>query len=878
MTDLRPLIHNRQEYGVINADGNSHLVLGNVYQQQAALTKEQKCCQTFKTSSYEDFKDRNPSRVPGTCQWVLNHPQFREWRSSLQSTLLWISADPGCGKSVLSKALVDDDLCGDGSSTVCYFFFKDNEEQDNLATALCALLHQLFSRQPHLLRHAIPAWERNGIKLRDEVQEMWRILKASASDPEAGSVICVMDALDECKDMDRRILIQLLCDLQQNTLKRCLRGGLKVLVTSRPYDSVQRWFEQATSKWPNIRLRGEDENDQIHQEINLVIGQRVQELTREFFLPSSVCEKIHKKLLNMQNRTYLWLHLAIEEVRATCRDSIYPDDIEVVSLPTSVEDAYERILCKIEHRQRNFARQVLLIIVAARRPLTIQDMAFALSAARASERKESFLNQIEPARLERLIPEQCGLFVFINHSQLFLIHQTAKEFLVAQGSDSKLTPSLWKSCLEESRTEYEMANICVTYLHLCHTGQFRKTECIAMGYEAIQINEVLEDFDGFWGYCATYWTSHLRDDFIRKDGHLLHKVLSLLTTNTDLFLRWFPFLWRMIEPSWPMPQLNDQHVIAIAGYVFALPKNLEDNDDLVALNSRDSMSNTVLQWAAKCGHKQMVQLLIDWGADVNAEKGWYGTALQAASEGGHDQTVQLLLNRGAKINADALRVASQEGHEQVVQILLDRGADVNGVACGIWTALGAASQWGHDQIVKMLLDRGADLSRPEDNKLALYTASEWGHLQIVQLLLNQGANVDTQGGWYGSALRVASWSGHEQIVQLLLDRGADVSNQEKNPEYGNALYLASAGGHKQIAQLLLDRGAEINASSGDYGSALQVAAANGREQMVQLLLDRGANVNASEGEYGNALQIASARGREQIVQLLLDRGAEINAL
>ena len=124
------------------------------------------------------------------------------YRSSTSTA--WLSTDPGCGKSVLSKAFVDDILPSDNLKTVCYFCFKDNEEQDNLATALCALLHQLFSSQPHLIRHAIPACEKNGTKLRNETKEMWRILRSAAMDCETRPIVCILDALDECKDADRQ--------------------------------------------------------------------------------------------------------------------------------------------------------------------------------------------------------------------------------------------------------------------------------------------------------------------------------------------------------------------------------------------------------------------------------------------------------------------------------------------------------------------------------------------------------------------------------------------------------------------------------------------------------------------------------------------------
>ncbi|KAG9580758.1 purine and uridine phosphorylase, partial [Aureobasidium melanogenum] len=173
------------------------------------LNKEHRSChQILKISTNEQFKNINPDRVDQTCQWALSHPLYRRWRDSAADDLLWISADPGCGKSVLSKSLVDEELRSDvDDSTVCYFFFKDNDEQNSLATGLCALLHQLFQRQPYLLQHAVLAWNKDGSKLQQETDELWRILLAATSDAAARNTTCVLDALDECRDRDRGDLI-----------------------------------------------------------------------------------------------------------------------------------------------------------------------------------------------------------------------------------------------------------------------------------------------------------------------------------------------------------------------------------------------------------------------------------------------------------------------------------------------------------------------------------------------------------------------------------------------------------------------------------------------------------------------------------------------
>lgn len=155
--------------------------------------------------------------MPGTCEWVLHHPKYRAWAESSRDGLLWISADPGCGKSVLAKSLIDMELKSTETHTVCYFFFKDNEKQGSLTTALCAILHQLFSRQRHLIRHAIPAWGSDGIKLSGETSELWRIWLAAARDPEANNVTCVLDALDECDNTERTKLISLLTEFYRES-------------------------------------------------------------------------------------------------------------------------------------------------------------------------------------------------------------------------------------------------------------------------------------------------------------------------------------------------------------------------------------------------------------------------------------------------------------------------------------------------------------------------------------------------------------------------------------------------------------------------------------------------------------------------------------
>lgn len=513
----RPYIQNNYEQ--ICASGSSQVQVGDVYHvsQHSAWTREQICHQMFKTSSYEQHKDRNPLRVNGTCQWVLNNPYFKSWRQGTHNSLLWVSADPGCGKSVLSRSLIDRDLQKSEPTSVCYFFFKDNQEQDNLATALCALLHQLFAQQPGLIVHAIPSWETNGEKkLLEETLELWRIFQRSVADAAAAPVICVLDALDECQDDDRRQLIGLLCELQEKRPQDNYTNGLRVLVTSRPYDNVQRWFQPIMKQWPRIRLRGEDENGQINREINLVLNKQVEELASELSLSNSTRRHLQDQLLNMRHRTYLWLHLAIDEIRQKYANSLYHDEVAISSLPSSVEEAYERILQKINGEQASNARQILIIIIGARRALTIEEMAQALGAEKAHRQDSVMVVPIDTQHLEKQIRHWCGLFVFIQQSRLFLIHQTAKEFLLSTNSAPTPHSSIWRSSLTTTLVERQMTSICTTYL--CkprqilqrHQNDHIHSEC---DY-SYSLNHSLNHnmyIDSFWKYCAIYWVSHSQD-------------------------------------------------------------------------------------------------------------------------------------------------------------------------------------------------------------------------------------------------------------------------------------------------------------------------------------------------------------------------------
>jgi ankyrin repeat protein len=724
---------------------------------ERALTEDQhRCHQAFKTSMYEEHKNNNPHRIPGTCEWAMKSPEYLRWWKAPNNDLLWISADPGCGKSVLAKSLIDEDFkTSDPSTSVVYFFFKDNDEQNNLAAALCAILHQLFSLKSQLLRHALPFWEKNYEKIQHEVEDLWRIFLTATSDPTSGKIICVFDALDECQSQDQKRLIQKLQDFCAQSHSSGKENWLKFLTTSRPYDDIQDSFRSLTKYFPHIHLCGEEENDQIHEEINLVVKVKVAKLGERLNLHTQKQRQLERELLHMGHRTYLWLYLAIDHIETALKDSFWPDQEPIPLIPKDVNDAYEKILTRVTPKQEVTVKKILQIVVGARRPLSVREMAMALGVA-LRHAKTADEASASHRGLEEKIRRLCGLFVFIKDTKIYLIHQTAREFLVTKVNRS----TSFKWYLEPSETEVEMTRICVGYL-------------LMDGLVGGSKQDLLD-------YTAENWSDHFRCVKSKEYG-LDHAAYELYHLDTKLFDLWFPIFWKAAMPHRSRPNLNALHLAAFNGHGDVVSHLIRNKK--YAIDQTDNMKMNALHWACIRGHSSIVQQLLDNGADINAQDGILMNALDIASQEGHLKIVQLLLDNRADIKdqdgdlKNALHIASHEGHLDIVQLLLENGADINAQDGNIMNALHIASQKGHPDIVQLLLDNGADINAQQKYcGNALHIASYEGRLDTVQVLLDNGADIDADGGEHGNALQNASHKGRLDIVQLLLKNGADVDS------------------------------------------------------------------------------------------------------
>lgn len=131
-------------------------------------------------------------------------------------------------------------------------------------------------------------------------------------------------------------------------------------------------------------------------------------------------------------------------------------------------------------------------------------------------------------------------------------------------------------------------------------------------------------------------------------------------------------------------------------------------------------------------------------------------------------------------NERVLRAASNAGHLNIVRMMLDLGADVNARP---WPyirqgAVDLAAAQGHHKVLRLLLARGAEQWEINGGKTPLCEAVQRGFTQATQILIDYGADLNAG---YPAPLNVAAKHGHAHIVQLLIDKGTDLGLENNSP-------------------------------------------------------------------------------------------------
>ena len=742
---------------------------------------------------YRDQIERTPTRQPGTCNWFLNNPLFQTWRKDAHSRLLWVSANPGCGKSVLSKCLVEERLAtlNPQSTTICYFFFKDvSPDSRSITRALSAILHQMFTKIPGLVEHAISAFDENGDELSSMFSTMWEILENAAADARAGEIVCVLDALDECEEAQQITLIEKLKTFYSEAEdSRVRKQKLRFLLTSRPYRKIRTQFHSLVRRFPTIHLSGDDESDLIKEEIDLVIHSEVSAIASERCFDSETEEFLLEQLLNIENRTYLWLHLILDQIRnsdnAGNKKAILK---EIQTIPQSVSKAYEAILGK--SKDKKLASKLLHIIVGAKTALTLQELNLAMSIDNDSRCYQDL--ELEGATaFELRIKNMCGLFVYTDQSKVFLIHQTAKEFLEWNQEVSEPPTGMWEHSLKPEESNSLLAGICIRLLMF---DDF-ETDPLSDGrlddhVTTVQYEQYCETHV-FLKYAAEFWTEHLKSSPVEQQDAFLKRTADLCNVQSRRCLIWFR-VKRFAKNYTQISGFTDLILASELGLA-ALVKNVLSKG--IDVNATDDAGATALNRAVGHSNEDVVRILLDNGADIEAGDDWDEPWREDIDKNGSIREVKNFMGR-------PLMLATLDEDFGMMRILLAAGANLEARRRSAHdtkvsiTALHAAILYGDDELtMRILLDHGADVNARSGQLEAQDKGvgnERFIRRRIFEMKGFQG------GGVQATALQMAVWNDDAAKVRLLLDYGADPEKEvffdEEEQEIESSSYHIDAVG------------------------------------------------------------------------------------
>jgi ankyrin repeat protein/ketosteroid isomerase-like protein len=274
--------------------------------------------------------------------------------------------------------------------------------------------------------------------------------------------------------------------------------------------------------------------------------------------------------------------------------------------------------------------------------------------------------------------------------------------------------------------------------------------------------------------------------------------------------------------------------------------------------ARDGQGLTLLHYAAYGRSPDLVNFLIDRGANAGAKNTQGQTPLHVAAMNDGAEVAGALLKRGAGLEArddygrTALVLCARErGQLATVRVLVEAGADVNAADKFGSNALELAAWRGKGEVVDYLLDKGAGLPKPGEKwDLLLHMAASQGLENLFKRLAGEVQDLKAAAGM--GLLRDAAEGGSAVIVGLLLEKGFDPAEPDR---FGwTPLHYAARDGRVDAARALVGNNAPLDARTIMGQTAFNIAQERKMEAVAAFLADKGADKSDTrfpvlEGDY-----------------------------
>ncbi|KAK2732411.1 hypothetical protein FQN57_002913 [Myotisia sp. PD_48] len=751
-------------------------------------------------------------RIDGTGLWFLETQIYQNWRSSPESTIMWLHGIPGAGKSKLVTRVVDNVSEELEERGLAYFYCDKSDTSRRLfENILRSFVKQLSLSENESLHQALidiyNTKKRKGFasaKLSvDECKQILRGLLLSYEE-----TVLILDGLDECYDDSRAYLLEYFESLVEtstsgliHTTKGCqvvsdaskvATRRLKILIASRNNGDIQDYLQ----KWPNFSLEEANSKDDIAAFVKEKISQCS---NRRYPISLALQAEISDVLLEKSNGMFQWARLQIEQVLALKTERAIRNRLG--RLPVGLKAAYDEIYSNIhnaEPTEKQVAIRALQFVMCASQPPNAKVLA--VFACRDPEDEG-----------DHLLP--CpGINFILDICQNLLVLDTYGDkenpsLIVCRVAHLSIQEYFEEHRWPLSTCHANAAKVCLSLLNSPVDYQ----QALSQNPEHKQHLESDRDFyhserqpvsrchptpdfqliiyaTNFWGYHVVGVSAAGVDAHLSR---LLMRFFGSVHESGEIYRAWCRMCRYLVlmfnsyvpEQFYAIPELDPNTIPLFAicrlGIYDQLPGIWEPSN--IDIGLRNEAGKSLFHLVLLSGNLQLLQKLVEFGADVNEElkDTTYGSALAFVAGGNSQSAVQFLLDLGADVNQQ-----------------LRHGSYGSALA-----AAAASTSNSCVSICKLLVGAGADINQQlivGDYGSALAAAARRTDVEVSQFLLDAGADPNQQlNGFYGSALVAAIFSRCPDQALILIRAGADVNQQLQVECFGSAVDAATAY-HKEF--------------------------------------------------------------------------------
>lgn len=797
-----------------------------------------------------------------TCEWVLSKSEYLDWQSEDKILehhgFLWIKGKPGAGKSTIMKFAYTNARENPGRSVVISYFY--NARGDHLEKSICgmyrSLLFQLLGSVPRL-QDVLDSSEAAQLQTMSTDPRATQVLQSLFSQAikklKEQPLICFVDALDECENNDDEVreMVRFFEVLGECAITDNIRFLVCFASRHYPHITIHKSVELILETQPG---HSDDIKRYIRSRLRIGGGTRV--------------DRIKTDVQNKSQGIFLWVVLVLPMLqKAYDNGQVHALGNCLEGIPEGLDELFQNVSGKDTENLENL-KLCLKWVFYAVRPLSPKELYFAMLSTPDSECVATWdPEDVTTADMKR----------FILSSSKGLVEPTLSRNPTIQFIHESVRDFLFKASGSALQADKNFASAGLVHDFLKHSCQ---RYLASIPYNTIE---------GFWheNEIEFPFLSYSMRNILRHA-----ESAASLGVPQEAFLEEFPLsCWTALH-DWIEQYDIDQYGSGISLLYVLIQENLLHLFQIEvrrsqSINLKGGPYDYPLIAAAVFGNNQMLELLLQYGADHTKRGSRYIHALHAAVGEFDAPAVAMLIAHGA------VPAANDSVPQQLVEVaVLRREVVLLKLLLGNRSLIASSffdtedfeilvQQAVQDEDQKMLelfVELGV-IGENHPHRLAhtLCWAATSGDQALVQRCIKLGANFNVPSR-SGTVLGAASELGQESMVRFLIEGGADVNALHIDPfeDRTTALFLASFMGKHTVVPILLEHGADVNQESPLFG-----AVSFGSETITRTLLEHGANPNQCKIFGGSEmthlpLHQALDRGQPDIVRLLLDHGADVN--